>query len=421
MRLPLEGIRVIDLTDSIVGPFTTMLLASCGAEVIRIESRLNLHFRRVGPWGPKGNEPIPQGPEKSIDFSKVRLDLLVSPTFAQLNHDKLSVALNLSKPEGTDLFKKLVKISDVVIDNLRFGIMQKWGLDYPNLKQVKSDIIVASLQSLGTGPYEQWVTWAMNLMTFTGFAHGWSHPETPVTERVASRYYGDFVSGGKAAAAILAALFYRAQTGKGQYIELSQMEATASLLGLSYLDYFVNNRVTPPRGNRHPQFAPYNCYRCKGDDSWCVIAVFNEEEWQQFCQALDHPSWTGDSKFQDMESRLENVDELDQNIKRWTRQYTPHQVMRILQYFGVPAGAVQNGEDLYYDLQLRARGFMIEQDLPRLGSITFAGIPLRLSAGQAAYSQRAPVLGEHNDYVYRQLLGLSGEEIRALIEDEVIF
>ena len=122
-----------------------------------------------------------------------------------------------------------------------------------------------------------------------------------------------------------------------------------------------------------------------------------------------------------MESRLKNVDELDQNIERWTRQYTPHQVMRTLQYFGVAAGAVQNGEDLYYDLQLRARGFMIEQDLPRLGSITFAGIPLRLSAGQAAYSQRAPVLGEHNDYVYRQLLGLRREEIGKLAEAEVIF
>lgn len=421
MGFALEGIRIIDLTDTVVGPFTTMLLASCGAEVIKVESRLHLGFRRVGPWGPKGNDPIPQGPEKTVDFSKVRLDLLVSPIFAQLNSNKLSIALNLSKPEGRELFKKLVKIGDVVIDNLRFGIMQKWGLDYPSLKQIKSDIIVASLQSLGRGPYEEWITWAMNLMSLTGFAHGWGHPDTPMTERVAGRYYGDFVSGGKAAGAILAALFYRAQTGKGQYIELSQVEATASVLGLAYLDYFVNHRITAPRGNRHPQFAPYNCYRCRGDDSWCVIAVFNEEEWEQFCQALDHPSWTRDSKFKDMESRLKNVDELDQNIERWTGQYTPHQVMRILQSFGVAAGAVQNGEELYYDLQLRARGFMMEQELPRLGRVTFAGVPLRLPAGQVTHWQRAPVLGEHNDYVYRQLLGLRQEEIRNLEEAEVIF
>lgn len=421
MRLALEGIRIIDLTDSIVGPFTTMLLASCGAEVIRVESRLRLGFRRVGPWGPKGNEPIPQSPEKSTDFSKVRLDLLVSPIFAQLNSNKLSIALNLSKPEGKELCKRLVKISDVVIDNLRFGIMEEWGLDYPSLKQIKSDIIVASLQSLGRGPYEEWITWAMNLMSFTGFAYAWGHPETLVTERVAGRYYGDFVSGGKAAAAILAALFHRAQTGRGQYIELSQVEGTASVLGLAYLDYFVNHRIAAPKGNRHPQFAPYNCYRCRGDDSWCVIAVFSEEEWGQFCQALDHPSWTKDPKFEDTKSRLENVEELDHNIERWTRQYTPHQVMRTLQYFGVAAGAAQNGEDLYYDLQLRARGFMMEQDLPRLGSITFAGVPFRLSAGQAAHTQRAPVLGEDNDYVYRELLGLRQEEIRRLEETEVIF
>jgi benzylsuccinate CoA-transferase BbsF subunit len=421
MGLVLEGIRVLDLSDFIVGPFTTMLLASCGAEVIRVESRLHLGFRRVGPWGPEGSEPIPQAPEDSVDFSKVRVDLLLSPLFAQLNHDKLSVALNLSKPEGRELFKKLVKISDVVIDNLRFGIMERWGLGYPELKQVKSDIIVTSLQSMGRGPYEQWVTWAMNLVSFSGLAYAWGHPETSMTERPGGRYYGDFVSGGKAAAAILAALLYRAQTGKGQYIELSQIEATASVLGPAYLDYFVNNRITPARGNRHPQFAPYNCYPCKDADSWCVIAIFNEEEWHKFCQVLDHPSWTRDSKFQDMESRLKNVDELDQNIERWTRQYSSHQVMRTLQYFGLAAGAVQTAEDLYYDLQLRERGYMIEQDLPRLGNITFAGVPLRLSAGQAPYSRQASVLGEHNDYVYRQLLELSQEEIRRLEDTEVIF
>jgi len=421
MGLALEGIRVVDLTDSIIGPFATMLLASCGAEVIKVESRLHLGFRKVGPWGPQGNEPIPQAPEKTLDFSKVQLDLLLSPTFAQLNANKISMALNLDKPEGRELLKKLVKISDVVIDNLRFGIMKRWQLGYPELKQVKNDIIVASLQSMGSGPYEGWITWAMNLMSFTGFAHGWGHAQTDMTERVAARYYGDYISGGKAAAAILAALFHRAMTGQGQYIELSQVEATMSVLGPAYLDYFVNKRITPPRGNRHPQFAPYNCYQCMDDNSWCVIAVRNEEEWKQFCQALKNPLWTQDPKFGTMQSRLENVDELDLNIESWTRQYTPHQVMRTLQYYGVAAGAVQNGEDLYYDIQLRARGFMTEQELPRLGSLTFAKAPLKLATGEAAYSQRAPLLGEHNDYVYRELLGLQPEEIRRLEEAEVIF
>lgn len=421
MGLALEGIRVVDLTDSIIGPFTTMLMASCGAEIIKVESRYHLGFRRVGPWGPQGNEPIPQAPEKSLDFSKINLNLVLSPTFAQLNPNKLSIVLNLDKPEGRELLKKLVKISDIVIDNLRFGIMEKWGLGYQELKQVKDDIIVASLQGMGRGPYEGWITWAMNLMSFTGFAHGWGHPQTDMTERVAARYYGDYIAGGKAAAAIVAALFHRALTGKGQYIELSQIESTMSVLGPAYLDYFVNNRVTPPQGNRHPKFAPYNCYQCKDENSWCVIAVRSEEEWKQFCKALNDPSWANDPKFSTMQSRLENVDELDQNIEGWTRQYTPHQVMRLLQYFGVAAGAVQNGQDLYYDIQLRDRGFMIEQDLPRLGSLTFTKAPLKLATGEAAYPPRAPLLGEHNDYVYRELLGLQPEEIKRLEETEVIF
>ncbi|MBI4296216.1 MAG: CoA transferase [Chloroflexi bacterium] len=421
MLAPLKGIRVLDLTDSIVGPFTTRLLTGCGAEVIRVESRLHLGFRRNGPWGPAGNGPIPQAPEKLIDFSKVDTKLLVSPTFGQYNHDKLSVALNLSKPEGRGLFKRLVRVSDVVVDNFRFGVMQKWGFVYAGLKELKDDLIVVSLQSLGKGPSQDWATWGMNLLSFTGFAYGWGHPDTPVTERTAGGFHVDYIAGAETAVAIMAALIHRANTGEGQYIDVSQAEAGACVLGPSFLDYFINKRVAEPRGNRHPQFAPHNCYPCQGEDNWCVIAIFNETEWQQFCHALDDPSWTKDAKFQDMQSRLKNVDELDQNIERWTKQRTPHQVMKILQSLGVAAGAVQNGEYLYYDLQLRARNFMMEQQVPRLGKVTSPGMPVRFSLEAETESRRAPVLGEHNDYVYRQLLGLSPEEMDKLTDSKVIF
>jgi benzylsuccinate CoA-transferase BbsF subunit len=421
MKRPLEGIRIIDVSDFIVGPFTTSLLANWGAEVIRVESRLRLAFRRIGPWGPKGSGPVPQGPESAIDFSKVDLNLVLSPMYAQFNSNKLSISLNLSKPEGRDLFKKLVKVSDVVIENLRFGIFKRWELDYPHLQKVKNDIIYASLQSMGGGPYEEWTTWGMNLLSFSGFAYEWGHPDTPISERVGCRYHGDYTSGSDAATAILAALFHRAQTGEGQYIEVSQVEATTSLLGTIYLDYFVNNRVLPPRGNRHPQFAPYNCYRCKGDDRWCVIGVTSEEEWKYFCQALEYTAWTRDTKFKDMESRLKNVEELDRNIERWTIQYTPHQVMGIMQYFGVPAGAVQNSEDVYHDIQLRARNFMVEQELPRLGSVTCAGLPVHLSMSPEGPQRKAPFLGEHNEYIYQQVLGMSQDEVNRLEENKVIY
>lgn len=420
MTLALKGIRVLDLTDAISGPFSTMMLASCGAEVIRVESFRHLGFREGG-GGAEKNSGIPQGPEDSIDFAKIDMKLLLNANFSRFNLDKLSVALNLTKPEGRDLFKKLLKVSDVVVDNLSFGVMQRWGLDYDTLQQIKSDIIVVSIPSLGKGPHEQWTTWGMNLLSFTGFAHSWGHPETPMEERAANNTYGDYIAGMKAASTILAALYHRANTGQGQYIEVSQAEATASVLGPSFLDYFINNRISPPQGNRHPRFAPYNCYPCKGDDRWCVIAVSSEGEWEQFCSALAFPKWAGDSKFRDVENRLKNIDELDENIEAWTRQHTPHQVMKILQSFGIAAGAVQNSEDLYYDLQLRARGHMFKVDVGQQGNITLDGPPLRLAAGQKPQPERAPLLGEHNDYVYHQLLGLTQDEVKRLIKNKVIF
>ncbi len=420
MTLALKGIRVLDLTDAISGPFTTMMLGNCGAEVIRVESLRHLGFREGG-GGPEKNTGIPQGPEDSIDFTKVDMGLLINPNFSRYNLDKLSVALNLTKSEGRDLFRKLLKMSDVVVDNLSYGVMQKWGFDYPTLQQIKNDIIVVSIPSLGKGPHEQWTTWGMNLLSFTGFAYSWGHPETPMEERAANNTYGDYIAGMKTASTILAALYYRARTGEGQYIEVAQAEATASVLGPSFLDYFINNRISPPRGNRHPRFAPYNCYPCKGNDRWCVLAVSNEEEWQQFCKALDSPKWAEDSKFRKMESRLKNIDELDDNIGKWTRLHTPHQVMKILQSFGVAAGAVQNSEDLFYDLQLRTRGHLFTLDVGQQENITFDGPPLRLSVGQKPQPDGAPILGEHNDYVYHQLLGLTQGEIKRLIKDKVIF
>jgi benzylsuccinate CoA-transferase BbsF subunit len=331
------------------------------------------------------------------------------------------VALNLTKPEARELFKKLVQVSDVVVDNLSFGVMQKWGFDYTALNQIKKNIIFASLPSLGQGLHEKWTTWGMNLLSYTGFAHSWGHPETPMEEMAANSTYGDYIAGIAAASSILAALFHRARTGEGQYIEVCQAEATAGLLGTAYLDYFVNGRVSPPKGNRHSKFAPYNCYRCKGDDRWCVITVFDEVEWQQFCRALEFPQWTADAKFKTRQARLKNLDELDKNIETWTSQRTPHQVMKLLQSFGVAAGAVENSEDLYFDLQLRSRGHMLELESGPRGIITFDAPPIHLSEGQKTSTHRAPMLGEHNNYVYHQLLGLTPEEVKRLTENQVIF
>ena len=356
--------------------------------------------------------PIPRVPEKLIDFNNLDINLLVGPNFAELNHDKLSISLNLSKPEGRELFKKLLKLSDVVLENFSFGVMQKWGFDYEGLKKEKENIIYASIPSFGKGPKEAWTTWGMNLLTYSGFTHMWGHPQTRMVDRMASGFHGDYMAGVMSAAVIVAALFHRARTGQGQFIEMAQAQSTTNILGPAYLDYFVNGRVDGPRGNRHPQFAPHNSYRCKGEDAWCVIAVSDEKDWKQLCLAMESPTWSSEMKFQDMQCRLKNVDELDQNIQEWTSKRTKHQVMKILQYYGVAAGAVQNQEDLYFDLQLRQRGSVFQQDFPRLGTLDLAALPVHLSEGQRAPARRTSSLGEHNEYVFKDLLGLNAEEIK---------
>jgi len=410
MPLALEGIRVLDLTDAVSGPFCSMLLANCGAEVIRIESMRHLGFRGNASGG------SPFGKDAKVDISQ-----LITPNFARYHLDKLSVALNLTRPKGLELFMKLASMSDIIVDNLSFGVMKAWGLDYEILKRMKKDIIYASMPSLGEGPHAKWTTWGMNLLAFTGFSNIWGHPDTPMEQRATSNTYPDYVAGTLAAAGIMAALYHRGKTGEGQFIEVSQTDSTVALLGLVYLDYFINQHLPKPLGNRHPLYAPYNCYRCKGADRWCAIATFDENDWQNLCRVIGRLDWVQDPMFATKESRLHNINDLDKGIEAWTSQRTPHQVMKLLQAAGVAAGAVQNSEDMYYDLQLRDAGYMIDVEVGRMGKMTFDGPPLHLSEGQKNLVERAPFLGEHNDYVYRELLGLKQEEIERLIQTEVIY
>jgi crotonobetainyl-CoA:carnitine CoA-transferase CaiB-like acyl-CoA transferase len=414
MPLAAEGIRILDFTDGVSGPFCSMLLAGCGAEVIRIESLRHLGFRGDN----SGSSPLVN---KTSTLATVDVSQLITPNFARYHLDKLSITLNLMKPEARQILMKLVSKSDVVIDNLSFGVMKDWGLDYERLRQAKEDIIAISLPALGEGPHERWTTWGMNLLSFTGFANSWGHPDTPMEQRASSNTYADYVAGTLAAASILAALYHRGKTGEGQSIELSQTDSTLALLGLVYLDHFINHRAPQPLGNRHPQFAPHNCYRCKGEDRWCAVAISNEDEWQKLCAVLGRPDWVRDPRFATMQDRLRNVEQLDADIEAWTSQRTPHQVMKLLQTAGVPAGAVQNSEDMYHDIQLRSMGYMTEVKVGNRGTMTFDGPPVLLSDGQKVGTDGPPLLGAHNEYVYRQLLGMSQGQVEQLIRDKVIY
>ena len=222
---------------------------------------------------------------------------------------------------------------------------------------------------------------------------------------------------------VLAALEYRDKTGQGQHIDISEYEAFCSSLGVAILDYTVNDNIASPQGNNpgHSQAAPYGCYRCQGDDRWCVIALSTEEEWQAFCQVLRYPAWSKEERFSNFSARKRHVPELDKLIEEWTIKHTPEEVMGLLQEAGISAGVVENVKDLANDPQLIARKFFLQIEHPVLGKSVSDNTPIKLSRTPARIRGAAPLPGQDNDYVYRGLLGMSEEEVSRYIAEGVIY
>jgi crotonobetainyl-CoA:carnitine CoA-transferase CaiB-like acyl-CoA transferase len=289
------------------------------------------------------------------------------------------------------------------------------------MKQVREDIILASLQAFGqTGPRRDYVSYGPILMAYAGMTYLWRDPEIETPGVASQTAFPDYIAPSYGALAILAALHYRARTGKGQYIDLSQAESAAAMLTPAYLEWLINGREPEPQGNFSPLAAPHGCYRCKGEDRWCVIAVESEEDWKKFCELTGHSEWASDSRFAHLSARIANCSELDVLGESWTRQYTPHQVMIILQRDGIAAGIVQTAEDLYRDPHLRERGFTYERYVPEVGWLTRAGPSVRLTHGDVVPEEVVRGPGEDNEAVFGELLGLSQSSIRELMAREVL-
>ncbi len=398
---PLEGLRVLDFTMAIAGPYLSRLLAESGAEVIKVESQARQQRGRVNP----GLDP--------------RIILQQKVTFAEMNRDKRCVAVDMGKEEGRDLIKKLVPHCDLVLENFSPRVMDNWGLGYEELRKLRSDILMVRLPGFGTtGPYRDNVGLAAVAMGMTGMYHLWSYPDSdePAGPPV---WTPDYLSAAFGGTALLAALRHRERTGQGQLIELSQVDATAFALGTVYLDHSMNGYISPPMGNRHRYFAPHGAYRCDGSDTWCAITARDEPEWRALCRVLGSPSWAEEEKFSTLEQRLLHQDELDQHIEEWTQHHTPQQVMQILQHGGVPAGAVQNGETLFQDPHLRERDYIVLVDDPDTGLVEYPGTFVRLSEAPGRV-ERCHALGEDNLDVFGRLLNMSSEEIVTLEKSGVL-
>lgn len=389
-RFPLQGIRVVEFTTGIVGPNLGRLLAEFGAEAIKIETSKRPDFSR-GPMPDRINQGI---------------------SFSDNSRSKIGLRLDVSRPEGQAIAMGLIKISDIVVENFSAGVMQRLGLDYPRVAAVNPSIIMISLQGLGATEKHS-VTFGQNIPPIIGLTYLWNHrgASKPVGSEL---FYPDYYAGIHGACAVLAALDFRRRTGQGQYIDAAQAEAAAALLGPYYLDSAVNSRDTEPIGNAVSYAAPHGCYRCAGDDSWCVIAVYSEEEWRNFCAVLGEPSWTKNPNFLTSLSRVRHRKELDRLVEEWTTRHDAYEVMERLQGAGVAAGVVQDAAQLTNDPHLEVRGFIAQTNHPELGRLLHGGLPLRLSATPGCVRSHAPLLGEHNHYVLSKLLGLDNEEIERL-------
>jgi len=400
---PLDGIRIVDFTWAWAGPYATLLLALLGAEVIKVESHRRLDHTRLRSLM---TGPTLGGPNQSTVFNDINLN-------------KLSLTLNLAQPKAIDIVKRLVRLADVVTQNMRPGVMDRLGLSYEVLKQIKPDIIMLSSSALGTtGPERTYVGYAPTFAAMSGLAYISGHPEgqpSTLTGAIDTRV------GTTSAFAILAALNHRQHTGQGQHIDLSSSEAISCLVGDTLMDYTMNGRVQERKGNRDDFMVPHGCYPCRGDDCWVTIAVSTEEEWHAFCKASGNPSWTEDERFIDADNRRQNEAELDKLVSDWTKQYTDYEVTEILQNAGVAAAPTLSGEMVSKDAHSIERGFFTEVEHPELGKRIVVGAPWRLSATPAKTPRPAPLMGEDNQYVLNELLGISQEEIDQLIEEQVVY
>ena len=335
--LPLKNTRVLDFSRVWAGPYMTRYLAELGAEVIKVESNM-----------------LPDRQQARGPFA--------SFSFVEINRSKRSVTLNMRSREAVELCERLISLCDVVVENFRPGVLENWGIGYERQRELNPDIIYLSMPGMGIdGPRSSELAFGQSLLAYTGAMGIWAQPESPGITRPKVPL-PDFYGAATGAFALLSALELRDRTGRGQMIELAQLEALVATMGEAFLDYFFNGHVLEAMGNWDPNAAPHDVYPCLGFDAWCAIACYTDEHWRRLRGAMDEPEWAADAKFDTLEGRLANLAELNDSLNAWTADMTARQVMRLLQREGVPAGIVANGEDLYHDVNLRARDYVATVD-----------------------------------------------------------
>jgi crotonobetainyl-CoA:carnitine CoA-transferase CaiB-like acyl-CoA transferase len=414
-RQPLTGINVADFSWFGAGPICAQVLGLYGATVVRVESESHVDgLRIVGPF-----------PTGKTGYN-------VSGYFNNYNINKLGLTLDLNTEKGRELALRLVAWSDVFLTNMTPRIIERWGLTYDELVRVRPDIIAAYQPMQGfNGPHRDFLGFGAVLGPITGFNYLTGFPDR-APSGLGTNYPDYVINPMHTVVAIVAALRHRRRTGKGQRIELAQLESSVAALAPALMDYTANGRVQPRSGNRVPQAAPHGAFRCqtikvqtpfgeRDEDRWCAIACFSDEQWSALSAAMGDPDWARDQHFATLAGRKEHEDDLEARITEWTSGQLAEDVMVRLQAAGVPAGVVQNGRDiLESDEHIRAREYYVHLEHPEAGNTAHDGPGFRLSKTPAQYRMDAPCLGEHNEYVCKEILGLSDEEIADLLVEQVL-
>lgn len=408
---PLEGVRILDLSWVWSGPYTCMLLAQLGAEVIRVESSSRPCMLRGLPPFPDGKRPSPQ---------------VGTGFFAQCNLGKRSVSLNLKHPEALAAAKRLAARSDAVVCNYAAGVLERMGLGYEALRAVKEDVIFLCMGGFGeTGPFRNFVAYGQGQATMSGFARLLGPAGSP--PRNSGFMVTDPFVGVHGAFAVLAALRHRRRTGEGQFIDMSQWEATLQLMGGGILDRQLSGEEPYNDANRHARMAPHGVFRCadapgtpgKPLDMWVSIAVADEAQWRRLCAAMERPALAEDARFCSLAARKQNEDALEAIVSQWTRPQAGMAIARKLQATGIAAFPCSTQRDVYQDEGLEARAFFEEFDHPAYGRRTYPGAPWRIDGVRPQHGRAAPILGQHTEEVLKEI-GYSDAQIEAMRQADAL-
>jgi crotonobetainyl-CoA:carnitine CoA-transferase CaiB-like acyl-CoA transferase len=406
LPLPLAGVRVLDLGMFWAGPYAGRLLADMGAEVIKVEGPRRPDPLRLVPRG-----LFPNGEPGTHPWNR-------SGMINERNRNKLGIALDLVHARGKALFKDLVAISDVVLENFSARVMPKLGLDYPVLRQVNPRLVMVSIASQGlTGPERDYVSVDPIVQALSGLASLTGPPEEMPKIRA---LFSDPLAAVLAAGGALAGLLACQQTGQGVHIDCSQREMLTAVMGSALMDYAMNGRVATTQGNDDPTKIIQGCFPCQGERGWVTISIDTEDTWQRLCGVLGHPDWTREPHFAEVAQRRQHRQEAQAYLAEWTRSRTKFEVTQQLQAAGIPAGPVLSAKELFDDGHLQEREFFEVCTHPEAGTHSYYGRPMQLTKTPLRNNRPAPCFGEHNHYVFGELLGLSDEDIATLIREEIV-